>query len=147
MVFRLCKSTRLTVGGFTLIEVMVVVIIIGILATIIVPRILEHPEQARQVRVKMDIRALQTVLSNFKLDTRRFPTTSEGLEALVKNPGIDGWREGGYLDQTPDDPWGRPYIYLCPGSESRDYDLLSHGRDGQPGGTGYDADIKSWEIK
>ena len=132
--------------GFTLIELMVVVVILGILATIMMPKILDRPEQARRMKAKVQIRSLQSALGLFKTDTQRFPTTVEGLEALMSNPGIPGWRkpyiEGG---KVPLDPWGHSYVYVCPGMHD-DYDLESYGKDGQEGGTGDYADIESWNL-
>lgn len=134
-------------NGFTLIELMIVVVILGLLATIIMPKILGRPEQARRVKAKADIRSIQSALALFKTDTGRFPTTSEGLEALVKNPGIKGYNADGYLDAVPVDPWGNTYVYMSPGVHSKDYDLMSYGKDGENGGTGDDADIESWNIQ
>jgi len=137
------------VRAFTLIEVMVVVVILGILAMIIMPRILDRPEQARRVAAKAQIKIFQTALALFKNDTGGFPTTSEGMEALVSDPGVRGWKKGGYLEQgkVPLDPWGNPYIYLCPGREGRDYDIASYGKDGESGGSDNDADIESWNLE
>ena len=134
-------------AAFTLIELMVVIVILGILATLIVPKILDRPEQARRVKAKVQIASLQSALSLFKADTGRYPATAEGLGALVADPGVRGWKEGGYLEggKVPQDPWGRAYVYLCPGSHS-DYDLKSVGRDGEDGGTGDAADIESWNL-
>ena len=133
-------------AGFTLIELMVVVIILGILATIIVPRILDRPEQARRTKARVQIKILQSSLQLYKLDTGRYPTTAEGLKALVTDPGVRGFRAGGYLEgsEVPPDPWGHPYLYLAPGTHSKDFDIESLGRDGESGGTGSDADIQSW---
>lgn len=132
--------------GFTLIELMVVVVILGILATIMMPKILDRPEQARRMKAKVQIRSIQSSLGLFKTDTGRFPTTVEGLEALMTDPGIKGWRkpyiEGG---KVPQDPWGHAYIYVCPGMHD-DYDLESYGKDGQDGGTDDYADIESWNL-
>lgn len=132
---------------FTLIEVMVVVIILGVLATLIMPRIMERPEQARVMATKSQMRNIESALRMFRLDVGRYPTTSQGLQALVSNPGLDNW-EGPYLEhgRIPRDPWGRDYAYMSPGREGRDYDLLSYGRDGQSGGDGYDAEVRSWEL-
>jgi len=132
--------------GFTLIELMIVVVILGLLATIIMPRILNRPEQARRVKAKIDIRNIESALALFKTDTGRFPTTSEGLEVLVSNPGIKGYNADAYLDKTPSDPWGNKYIYVYPGVQSRDYDLESFGKDGEDGGAGDNADVESWNL-
>jgi len=133
-------------SGFTLIELMIVVVILGLLATIIMPKILDRPEQARRVKAKADIRSIQSMLALFKTDTGRFPTTSEGLQALVTNPGLKNYSREGYLDRAPIDPWGNHYIYISPGLHSKDYDLESFGKDGEDGGTDDDADIESWNI-
>jgi len=133
--------------GFTLIELMIVVVILGLLATVIMPRVLNRPEQARRAKAKIDIRAIESALALFKTDTGRFPTTSEGLEAMATNPGIKGYNADGYLDKLPVDPWGRPYLYVSPGLHGKDYDLESFGKDGEEGGTGDDADIESWNLE
>lgn len=134
--------------GFTLIELMVVIVILGLLATIIMPKILDRPEQARRLKARVQIRNFQSALALLKTDTGRFPTTSQGLEALINNPGLRGWNQGGYIEggKIPLDPWGSQYIYLCPGIHGDDYDLESYGKDGEDGGTGDDADIESWNI-
>ena len=133
-------------AGFTLIELMIVIVILGMLATIIMPKILDRPEQARRMKAKVDIRSIESALALFKTDTGRFPTTSEGLEVLVSDPGIDGYHSDGYLDKVPSDPWGGKYIYMSPGANSREYDLKSYGKDGEDGGTEDDADIESWNL-
>jgi len=133
--------------GFTLIELMIVVVILGLLATIIMPKILDRPEQARRTKATVDIRNIQSALALFKTDTGRFPSTSEGLEALVNNPGIKGYHSGGYLERTPVDPWGHRYVYISPGIHSKDYDLESYGQDGEDGGLDDDADIESWNLE
>jgi general secretion pathway protein G len=133
--------------GFTLIELMIVVVILGLLATIIMPKILGRPEQARRVKAKADIRSIQSALALFKTDTGRFPTTSEGLEALVTNPGVKGYSSDGYLDSLQSDPWGNRYIYISPGLHSKDYDLESYGKDGEDGGVDDDADVESWDMQ
>lgn len=134
--------------GFTLIEVMVVVVILAILATIVVPKIMDRPDDARIAKAKQDIRAIESALKLYKLDNMHYPTTDQGLEALVKQPSsgpaANNWRKGGYLDSLPIDPWGHPYQYLSPGQHG-DFDLYSLGADGQPGGTGADADIGNWQ--
>ena len=133
--------------GFTLIELMIVVVILGMLATMVMPKVLSKPEQARRTKAKVDIRSMQSALGFFKTDTGRFPTTSEGLRALVTNPGIKGYDSEGYLERVPTDPWGNPYVYLSPGLHSKDYDLESYGKDGEDGGTDDDADVESWNIE
>ncbi len=140
------KVRQLNKSGFTLIELMIVVVILGLLATIIMPRILNRPEQARRMKAKVDIRNIESALALFKTDTGRFPTTSEGFEALVSDPGIKGYHSNGYLDKVPSDPWGNRYIYIYPGVHSRDYDLESYGRDGEDGGTEDNADVESWNL-
>ena len=140
-----CKSS--IAKGFTLIELMVVVVILGLLATIVMPKVLSKPEQARRTKAKVDIRNMQSALSLLKADTGRFPTTSEGLQALVTNPGLKGYDREGYLERVPQDPWGNRYVYICPGIHSKDYDLESYGKDGEDGGADDDADIESWNIE
>ena len=132
--------------GVTLIELMIVVVILGMLATVIMPRILTRPEQARRMKAKVDIRSIESALALFKTDTGRFPTTSEGLQGLVTDPGIKGYSRDGYLDKVPADPWRNAYIYVSPGVHSKDYDLESYGKDGEDGGTDDDADVESWNL-
>ncbi len=136
--------------GFTLIELMIVIVILGLLATFIVPKLMSRPEQARVVKAKNDIRAIETALKLYKLDNGFYPTTEQGLKALVKKPQTppipQNYRPNGYLDKVPKDPWGHPYIYRSPGDNGRPYEIISYGADGKPGGTGYDADIKSYEL-
>ncbi len=132
--------------GFTLIELMIVVVILGLLATTIMPRILNKPEQARRVKAKVEIRSIETALALFKTDIGRFPTTSEGLDALVSDPGLKGYDPDGYLTKVPLDPWHSSYIYICPSLRSKDYDLESYGKDGEDGGTRDNADIESWNL-
>jgi general secretion pathway protein G len=133
--------------GFTLIELMIVVVILGLLATTVMPKILSKPDQARQTKAAVDIRAIQSALALFKTDVGRFPTTAEGLQALVANPGLKGFSSDGYLERVPTDPWGHPYVYLSPGLHSKDYDLESLGKDGEDGGADKDADIESWNLQ
>ena len=143
----MCKRKRM--GGFTLIEIMVVVVILGILAALIVPNIMDRPDMARVAKTKKDLRALQTDLKLYRLDNYRYPTTDQGLEALVEKPSVEplppAYRKGGYLERMPKDAWGRPYLYLSPGVHG-EVDISSLGADGQPGGEGVDADIQSWAL-
>ena len=140
------KKQQSSNTGFTLIELMIVVVILGLLATIIMPKILDRPEQARRMKAKVEIRGIESALALFKTDTGRFPTTSEGLEVLVSNQGIKGYNADGYLDKVPSDPWGTKYVYISPGVNSRDYDLKSYGQDGENGGVKDSADIESWNL-
>lgn len=136
--------------GFTLIELMIVVVILGLLATTIMPKILSKPDKARVAKAKLEIRQIMTALALFKTENGRFPTTSEGLAALVTNPnpsGLPDYDPDGYLDKVPLDPWKNNYVYISPGVSSKDFDLVSYGRDGENGGTGYDADIESWNLE
>lgn len=136
--------------GFTLIEVMVVVVILGILAGIVVPKLLDRPEDARRTKAVLQIKGIEEALALYKLDNGSFPTTDQGLLALVTKPESGRiplkYREGGYIKKIPADPWSGEYIYLAPGLNG-DYDLLSYGSDGEPGGEGKDADVQSWEIE
>lgn len=136
--------------GFTLIELMVVIVILGVLAGMIVPRIMDRPEQAKVTKAKMTMEAIGTALDLYKLDMGTYPTTEQGLQALVEAPESDGassWRKGGYLDKgkVPKDPWNNDYIYLSPGTNG-EYDLTCLGGDRAPGGEGTTADINSWEL-
>ncbi len=139
--------------GFTLLELMIVIIILGILATFLVPKIMEKPDEARVAKTKSDIKAIELALKMFKLDNGFYPTTEQGLKALIQKPDIEPipkhYREGGYLEakEVPKDAWGNPYIYRSPGEEGRDYEIISLGADGKEGGTGVNADIKSWELE
>ncbi|MCK4913163.1 MAG: type II secretion system major pseudopilin GspG [Planctomycetes bacterium] len=132
--------------GFTLIELMIVIVILGLLSTIIMPKILNRPEQARRIKAKVDICNIGSALALFKTDTGRFPTTSEGLGVLVSNPGIKGYSPDGYFDKIPLDPWANEYLYISPGMHRKDYDLESYGKDGEDGGTENNADIESWNL-
>ena len=147
------KSGRLKHNsGFTLIELMVVVVILGILATAVLPKIMGRPDEAKRVKAKVDISAIETALKLYKLDIGKYPTTEQGLKALVHPPedekAAQNWRKGGYLEKgkVPKDPWGGEYIYLSPGIQ-HEYDIISYGADGVPGGTDENADISNWEIE
>jgi len=137
-------------GGFTLIEVMVVVVILAILATVVVPRIMDRPDDARITKAKQDIRQLESALKLYRLDNRHYPSTDQGLNALVEKPSTspkpDNWAKGGYVEGLHEDTWGTPYQYLSPGQHG-DFDLYSLGADGELGGQGVDADIGNWEIE
>lgn len=141
--------TRAVQGGFTLIEIMVVVVIIGILAAIIAPNILGRADEARVTAAKQGIRTIDSALKLYRLDNFQYPTTDQGLEALVERPTIlpepRNWKDGGYLERVPKDPWGNEYVYLSPGQRG-DFDLYSLGADGQPGGEGFNADVGNWNV-
>ena len=138
--------------GFTLIELMVVLVIIGVLAGLIGPKIMGSPEKARQTKAKVQIQSIETALKLYQLDNGSYPTTEQGLEALIEPPSSGelarNWREGGYMEKNmiPQDPWKNDYIYLSPGFNG-DYDLSSYGGDRAPGGDGKGADINNWEIE
>jgi len=137
--------------GFTLIEIMVVIVILGILAGLIIPRIMGRPEEAKRLKAMIQIESLETALKLYKLDTGNYPDTEQGLQALVQPPDtgspVTNWRKGGYLEKgkLPDDPWGNDFIYLSPGVNG-EYDLMSYGADGVQGGEGKNADINNWEL-
>lgn len=135
--------------GFTLIEILVVIVILGVLAALVVPRVIERPDEARVVAAKTDIATIMQALKLYRLDNQRYPTTEQGLSALVTKPeqppAPPNWKPGGYLERLPKDPWGRPYQYLSPGIKG-EIDVYSLGADGQPGGTGFDGDIGSWDL-
>ncbi|WP_018233388.1 type II secretion system major pseudopilin GspG [Thioalkalivibrio thiocyanodenitrificans] len=143
------SRNRRATRGFTLIEVMVVVVILGILAAIVVPRIMDRPDEARVTKARNDIRALESALNLYRLDNFRYPTTDQGLRALVERPGgqpeARNWRSGGYMDRLPTDPWGNHYQYVHPGRHG-DIDIYSFGADGRPGGEGINAEIGNWNI-
>lgn len=137
-----------TQRGFTLIEIMVVVVIIGVLGAIVVPQFMSRPDQAKVTAARTDIQAISTALEMYRLDTFNYPSTQQGLEALVTRPSgtplAKNWNPQGYLKSLPVDPWGTPYQYLNPGSHSAGYDLFSFGADGVQGGEGFATDIGNW---
>ena len=136
-------------SGFTLIEIMVVVVIIAVLAALIVPKVMGRPDEARIVAARHDVAALAQALKLYRLDNLRYPTTEQGLDALLKRPVAGplppNWKPGGYLERLPKDPWGNPYQYLHPGLRG-EIDVFSFGADGVAGGEGVDADIGSWSL-
>ena len=134
--------------GFTLIEVLVVIVILGILAALIVPRVMDRPDQARATAARADIAAIMNALKLYRLDNGTYPSADQGLSALVKKPERGdiprNWKAGGYLEKLPKDPWDTEYQYLNPGIRG-EIDVFSFGRNGRPGGEGVDADIGSWQ--
>ena len=145
------KRIGKNIRGFTLIELMVVIVILGVLAGLIVPRIMGRPEEAKQLKAKLTIESLETSLRLYKLDHGAYPTSEQGLNALIAAPDTanasGNYREGGYIEKgkVPKDPWGNEFIYLSPGVHG-EYDVISYGSDGVPGGEGKDKDINSWEM-
>ena len=135
--------------GFTLLEVMVVVVILGILAALVVPKIISRPDEARVIAAKQDIASLMQALKLYRLDNQRYPTTEQGLQALLTKPTATpiplNWKTGGYVERLPRDPWGNAYQYLNPGVRG-EIDVFSYGADGAPGGEGNDADLGSWNL-
>jgi general secretion pathway protein G len=134
-------------GGFTLIELMVVIMILGVLAALVVPRVMSRPDEARAIAARQDIAQVMQALKLYRLDNGRYPSTEQGLQALVtrpsSGPAADNWKS--YLDKLPKDPWGRPYQFLSPGVRG-EIDVFSLGADGQSGGSGSDTDIGSWDL-
>ncbi|MBW2252090.1 MAG: type II secretion system major pseudopilin GspG [Deltaproteobacteria bacterium] len=141
-----------TTHGFTLIELMVVIVILGILVSFIAPRLMGRPDEAKQVKARIQMESLETAIKLYKLDSGIYPTTEQGLQALVEQPQTGTlpkkWRKGGYLEKgkVPKDPWGNEFIYLSPGAHG-DYDIIAYGADGVPGGEEFDKDINSWETE
>ena len=142
------KMVRVS-GGFTLIEIMVVIVILGVLAALVVPRVLERPDEARAIAAKSDIATILQALKLYRLDNQRYPTGEQGLAALIAKPEQPpippNWKPGGYLEKVPKDPWGRPFVYVNPGVKG-EIEVFSFGADGQQGGVGIDADIGSWDL-
>ena len=145
LVPRACRGS----GGFTFIEIMVVVAILAILAALVVPRIMGRTDDAKRTAAKVQIRNIEGGLQLYKLDNGVYPTTEQGLKALVEKPTVGvipkNWKLGGYLPKVPDDPWGTPYKYTSP-SPKGDYEIISLGTDGEPGGDGKNADIANWNL-
>lgn len=146
------QSWRLLAGpsaGFTLLEVMIVVVILGILAALVVPKIISRPDEARVIAARQDVASIMQALKLYRLDNLRYPRTEQGLQALVEKastpPIPPNWKVGGYLERMPKDPWGNPYQYLNPGLHG-EIDVYSLGADGAPGGEGTDSDIGSWNL-
>jgi general secretion pathway protein G len=138
--------------GFTLIELMVVIVILGILAGLIIPRIMGRPDEARRAKARMQIESIETALKLYRLDNGNYPTTEQGLQALVEQPSVGAtaksWRQGGYLEKSkvPKDPWDKDFVYISPGTHG-DFDLSSLGADGEVGGEGKNKDINSWDTE
>lgn len=145
------ERTDQAVAGFTLIELMVVIVILSVLAMFIAPRLIGRTDDAKVVEAKVQIRNFETALKLFKIDNNFYPSTEQGLQALISPPSTgrmpENYRRGGYLEtnRMKPDPWGYEYVYISPGLEN-DYDIICYGADGQPGGEGYDADIINWEM-
>ena len=145
-------TSKIGNSGFTFIELMVVIVILGILAMVIAPNFMDAPDEARQSKAKLDIKSIEAALKLYKLDNGMYPSTEQGIEALVKAPetGVlpKKWRHGGYLEKrnVPKDPWGNEFIYLSPGING-DYDIISYGSDGVSGGEDFAKDINNWEIE
>lgn len=145
------KTERSGSSGFTLIEVMVVVVILGILAAIIAPRLIGRTDDAKVAQAKIQIKNFETALKLYKMDNGSYPSTEQGLEALIKEPEIGEipkhYRKGGYIEKKslPLDPWDNAYVYISPGTDN-DYEIISYGADRQPGGEGYNADITNWDM-
>ena len=135
--------------GFTLIEIMVVVIILGILAAIVAPNVIGRIDDAQAARVQQDLRGIESALNFYRLDNFTYPTSEQGIEALVtkpSDPNIRNWKSGGYLPRLPKDPWGNAYLYLSPGNNG-EIDIYTLGRDSRPGGEGVDADVGNWDLE
>lgn len=136
-------------SGFTLIEIMVVIVILGILAAVVVPRIMDNPDKARMIKAKQDVRSLEGALELYRLDNFNYPSTDQGLEALVNEPSgspeAKNWKNGGYMKRMPSDPWGNEYQYMSPGVNG-EVDIFTFGADGEEGGEESNADIGNWNL-
>lgn len=139
------SSKTAFIRGFTLVEVLVVVVILGVLAAVIVPKVMGRPDEARAVRATQDVAAIISALNMYRLDNYSYPSSEQGLRALVEKPlGADNWRDGGYLPNVPKDPWNRQYLYQNPGQHG-EVDVWTYGADGKPGGERSNADIGNWQ--
>ena len=141
---------RKSTAGFTLLEILIVITILGILASFVAVKIMDRPGEARTLKAKMDIGTLENAIRLYKLDNHRYPSTDQGLSALVEKPTVgkipESWRDGGYLEKgrVPKDPWGNEFLFMSPGARNKDFDLWSYGADGEEGGSGEDADVTNW---
>jgi general secretion pathway protein G len=139
--------------GFTLLEILIVITILGILASLIAVRVMDRPGEARAMKAQLDIQTMENALKLFKLDNAYYPTTEQRLRALVERPSVGRaapkWREGGYLEkgELPKDPWGNDFFYMSPGVHNRDFDIWSYGADGEEGGEGEDGDVTNWKTQ
>jgi general secretion pathway protein G len=144
------RHTRTQMRGFTLLEIMVVIVIIGILASLVLTNVLSNVDKAHIAKAKQDIQAFRSALDMFKLDNFKYPTSEQGLKALVQqpnDPSIRNWRQGGYIDRLEKDPWGYDYHYVYPGAHGKEYDLFTLGADNQEGGEGDNADVTNWSTE
>lgn len=145
----MARTSSRNAAGFSLIEILVVVVIIGILAAVVVPRVMDEPDRAKVTRAKQDVQALVTALNIYKLHNHVYPSTEQGLEALVRPPSgqppAPNYKSGGYIQRLPEDPWGNSYQYLNPGVHG-EIDVWSNGANGQPGGEGINAEIGNWNL-
>lgn len=143
------KQMKRQMSGFTLIEIMVVIVILGILAAVVVPRIMDNPDKARVIKAKQDVRSIEGALELYRLDNFNYPSTDQGLEALVSEPSgspeAKNWKTGGYMKRLPNDPWGNEYQYMSPGVNG-DVDIFTFGADGDEGGEDMNADIGNWNL-
>jgi general secretion pathway protein G len=141
---------RSRLSGFTLVEIMVVVVIIGLLAALVIPNVMSKIDDARAAKARQDIQAFGTALNLYRMDNYKYPTTDQGLQALVQQPNdsnIKNWKPGGYIEGLRKDPWGNDYHYIYPGAHGKEYDLFTYGADNQEGGDGVNADLGNWDVQ